>query len=343
MSDYSKATNFTAKDTLPTGNPSKIVKGTEIDVEFTAVASAVTSKADLLSPALLGVPTAPTAISGTNTTQLATTAFVTTAFNTLGTMSTQNANAVAITGGTITGITDLAVADGGTGSSTFTANSVVLGNGTSALNANMVAPSSDGNVLTSNGTTWISAAPKAGGFGQAFTSSGTFTIPVGVTAIKITVVGGGANGGAGYTPACSNPVAGDGGKGSGVAVKFATGLTPGGTLTVTVGASNGGTSTVVSGTQSITTISASTTAVSGGTVNTVGPNGGIGSGNAQNGSPGGTGGAGFAAFGGGGSPGAGAGGAGGAGYGGGGGGGGDNSGGGVSGGAGKQGIVVFEW
>jgi len=38
----------------------------------------------------------------------------------LGTMATQNANAVAITGGSITGITDLAVADGGTGASTAT-------------------------------------------------------------------------------------------------------------------------------------------------------------------------------------------------------------------------------
>ena len=35
----------------------------------------------------------------------------------LGTISTQNSNAVAITGGSITGITDLAVADGGTGAS----------------------------------------------------------------------------------------------------------------------------------------------------------------------------------------------------------------------------------
>jgi len=49
---------------------------------------------------LTGIPTGPTAVAGTNTTQLATTAFVTTATGTLGTMSTQNANAVAITGGT---------------------------------------------------------------------------------------------------------------------------------------------------------------------------------------------------------------------------------------------------
>lgn len=62
-----------------------------------------------------------------------------------------------ITGGTITGITDLAVADGGTGASTLSANAVLLGNGTSALQT--VAPSTSGNVLTSNGTTWTSAAP----------------------------------------------------------------------------------------------------------------------------------------------------------------------------------------
>jgi hypothetical protein len=81
MSNYTKATNFTAKDTLPTGNSGKIVKGTEIDTELTAVASAISSKADLNSPALTGTPTAPTASAGTNTTQLASTAFVQTAIS----------------------------------------------------------------------------------------------------------------------------------------------------------------------------------------------------------------------------------------------------------------------
>jgi microcystin-dependent protein len=76
MSNYTKATNFTAKDGLPTGNSGKIVKGAEIDTELTAVASAISSKADLNSPALTGTPTAPTASVNTNTTQLATTAFV---------------------------------------------------------------------------------------------------------------------------------------------------------------------------------------------------------------------------------------------------------------------------
>jgi hypothetical protein len=110
-----------------------------------------------------GSATAPTASPGTNTTQIATTEFVTAAVaggtGSLGTMSTQNANNVAITGGSITGITDLAVADGGTGRSTLTTNNVLIGNGTSAVN--FVAPGSSGNVLTSNGTTWASATPSA--------------------------------------------------------------------------------------------------------------------------------------------------------------------------------------
>jgi hypothetical protein len=119
------------------------------------------------SPTLTGTPVAPTATAGTNTTQIATTAFVGTAVSTatgaLGTMSTQNANNVSITGGTITGITDLTVADGGTGSSSLTANSVILGNGTAALSGNMVAPSTAGKVLASNGTTWVSTTIATSG------------------------------------------------------------------------------------------------------------------------------------------------------------------------------------
>lgn len=53
----------------------------------------------------------------------------------------------------------LPVANGGTGAATLAANNVLLGNGTSALQA--VAPSTSGNVLTSNGTTWTSAAPAS--------------------------------------------------------------------------------------------------------------------------------------------------------------------------------------
>lgn len=79
MSNYSKTTDFASKDALATGNANKIVKGTEIDDEFNAIQTAIATKADTLSPTLTGTPLAPTATSGTNTTQIATTAFVTTA------------------------------------------------------------------------------------------------------------------------------------------------------------------------------------------------------------------------------------------------------------------------
>jgi len=76
VADYIKSTNFAVKDTLATGNPAKIVKGTEIDTEFNAIASAVASKLDANSPTLTGTPLAPTASTATNNTQIATTAYV---------------------------------------------------------------------------------------------------------------------------------------------------------------------------------------------------------------------------------------------------------------------------
>lgn len=75
-----------------------------------------------------------------------------------------------------TGVTGtLPVANGGTGSTTLTANSVMLGNGTSALSANMVAPGANGNVLTSNGTTWTSATPSGGGVTSLNGQTGAIT------------------------------------------------------------------------------------------------------------------------------------------------------------------------
>ena len=79
MSNYTKATNFATKDTLPTGDAGKIVKGTEIDNEFNSISGAISSKADIASPTFTGTPAGPTATAGSNTTQLATTAFVTAA------------------------------------------------------------------------------------------------------------------------------------------------------------------------------------------------------------------------------------------------------------------------
>jgi hypothetical protein len=82
MTNYTKATNFATKDALSSGNPLKIVKGTEIDTEFNNIATAIATKADLASPTFTGTPTLPTGTiattqsSGNSTTAIATTAFV---------------------------------------------------------------------------------------------------------------------------------------------------------------------------------------------------------------------------------------------------------------------------
>jgi hypothetical protein len=70
----------------------------------------------------------------------------------------------------------LPVNRGGTGAATFTANNVLLGNGTSALQ--VVAPGASGNVLTSNGTTWQSTTPAASGItaGKSITFALVFGI-----------------------------------------------------------------------------------------------------------------------------------------------------------------------
>jgi hypothetical protein len=67
----------------------------------------------------------------------------------------------------------LGVASGGTGAATLTANNVLLGNGTSAVQ--VVAPGTSGNVLTSNGTTWSSTALPAGGVTSLNGQTGAIT------------------------------------------------------------------------------------------------------------------------------------------------------------------------
>ena len=68
MSNYVKSVNFAAKDDLASGNPAKIVKGSEIDTEFNNIATASATKADLASPTFTGTVTAATVnVSGTLT------------------------------------------------------------------------------------------------------------------------------------------------------------------------------------------------------------------------------------------------------------------------------------
>ena len=65
MSNYTKTVNFAAKDSLPSGDAAKIVKGTEIDTEFNNIATASATKADAAGAALTGTTTFETISDGT--------------------------------------------------------------------------------------------------------------------------------------------------------------------------------------------------------------------------------------------------------------------------------------
>lgn len=321
MSDYTKSTNFASKDNLASGNPLKIVKGAEIDTEFNNIAIAIATKLDT---------------------------------NAAGTIAVQNANNVTITGGSITNITDLTVADGGTGASTAENARTNLGAAKSGANSDITSLTGLTTPLSAaQGGTGSTTYAYAGGRGQVFTSTGTFTVPAGVSAVKVTVVGGGGSGGS-VSSSTQGP-AGGGGAG-GTAIKFLTSLTAGNTIAVTISGA-GASSSISSGTQTITTVSASAGSAgsygvggaggigSNGDINIRGGAGGTGAylgGNAGYSYAGGNGGS--STLGGGGTGGlnAAAGGAGGV-YGGGGGGAAQNNDTGYSGGSGGSGVVIFEW
>jgi hypothetical protein len=103
-------------------------------------------------------------------------------------------------GGTLSGVSlatqvtgTLPVGNGGTGATTLTANNVILGNGTSAVQ--FVAPGTSGNVLTSNGTTWTSATPSGGSLTGTTDSASPFKTALGsgaatsTTGIRNTAMG----------------------------------------------------------------------------------------------------------------------------------------------------------
>ena len=158
MSNYSKTTDFAAKDALATGNANKIVKGTEIDDEFDAIQTAVNTKADKNNAALTGTPTAPTATAGTNNTQLATTAFVetasTTAAITSGTIDNTVIGGTTAAAGTFTNLYSDSISasylqvDGGTLAVDYTNNRVGINNNSPTTDLDVVGNAKVSGTLT---------------------------------------------------------------------------------------------------------------------------------------------------------------------------------------------------
>lgn len=161
------------------------------------------------SPALTGTPTAPTAVAGTNTTQLATTAHVfaertNTATLTNKTLTSPTITGGTITGGTITGITDLAVADGGTGASTPEDARTNLG--AQAADANLTSISALGTaadrmIYTTGVDTWAETPSTAFGrslMDDADAAEGRTTLGLGTIATQdaasVAITGGSVTG-----------------------------------------------------------------------------------------------------------------------------------------------------
>ena len=59
MSNYTKTTDFAAKDSLPSGDSGNIIKGAEFETEFDAISTAIATKADIASPTFTGTVTIP--------------------------------------------------------------------------------------------------------------------------------------------------------------------------------------------------------------------------------------------------------------------------------------------
>ena len=114
MSDYTKTTDFEAKDSLPSGDTGKIIKGAEFEVEFDAISTAIATKADLSGSTFTGTVTIPTvdinagAIDGTTIGASSAAA---------GTFTNLVATSADINGGTVDGAT---IGGSSAGAGTFT-------------------------------------------------------------------------------------------------------------------------------------------------------------------------------------------------------------------------------
>jgi hypothetical protein len=167
----------------------------------------------------------------------------------LGTIATQASSSVSITGGSITGITDLAVADGGTGQGSYTDGELLIGNTTGNTLTKATLTAGSGISVTNGSGSITIAASGGGGFVGAITTfptSGTWTNPGTLSGIKVTVVGGGGGGrgargspGPGLPPSQLSEI-GQGAGAGGAAVLYIPGPSMPGPVSVTVGTGGAG-------------------------------------------------------------------------------------------------------
>lgn len=134
------------------------------------------------------------------------------------------------------------VANGGTGVASVASGNILVGAGTAAMTP--LAGGTVGDVVTWNGTEWVSAA-GAGGPAPVttiYTSPATWTKPASVKAVKVTVIGAGGGAAAGFSKgfptAILQPLSGGGGGGGAVATILAASIP--GPITVTVGSGGAG-------------------------------------------------------------------------------------------------------
>lgn len=163
MSEYLKTTNFTAKDSLPAGDVNKKIVGAQFDTEFNNISTAIASKADLSSPALVGVPTAPTATAGNNTTQVATTAFVTTA------VANERTATATLTNKTITGsltgnVTGNVTGNADTATTLATARTIGGVSFDGSANIDLPGVNAEGSQNTTGNAATATSATKISGF-----------------------------------------------------------------------------------------------------------------------------------------------------------------------------------